>query len=943
MSDVDLIISVHTTGAKDIANLSASVRNLALGIKGVTVPMRALDAHTRAVNKALGITSRGVAQHATSLKELKKNQAALSEESKRLRSNIQNYNLAITKAGGPTTKLGKELVYAQNSLKAFSNTLRGLRVRSFGSDLANISLKLQKMGKDAQFVGRSLMINLTAPITLFGRLGLQSLTKVDAALVRLTKVLENVAMDAEQASSKLGGVGDPAQVDKMIAAFNELDRSLTGVSNKFGVSKDLVVSIASDFAELGITTSENIIELTALTASLEKLGSMDISAAQDLTQALYFQSKRALTASGALDKLKTSAEKETRAIAAATTQAYLFNSIENATALTLKDIAETLPELGGMAVSFGLSMTEAAALLAPMKAAGLDVGASANSIKVSLQRAISPTKQNVELIASLAEKYGVADDATSAFNKTTKTGLTGLQAIVDIFGEVRNSAAGQEGALKLMSDLFEKRQGPRMYIAIEQLNQFDKALSNLSATGAGTSERILASVAETAIKGFNELNGTALPETIRQFSDIGIIARIATATVGQVVEGFKGAGFKGVVTEAEIKTAREARKAVSDLILAKQQNEGINLIDGAQTEAAKTMLVELAGASNAGEVANRELEQSLRALDVTIGRIKNAFKLFAGDLMKVLKPTLEAIADKITELYGKWEKLSAETKKNISRIVVFVLGFLAVLGPVVLALGTLQASMGVLGRAFTIFLPKLLKNSDGFIGLGESADIARKKVGGLYQTVVRNNLDRALKNSGNLAQAQMSATSAMRNFAAPKTAAAPVLSSLLSPANKGQITQSEQFKEFLTRNAGATKSDFLKSRTIANKISAGKALTPAQYAFQVANTAKVASIPGSVAVGRATAATKIAGINTNIASANAAKTARAARQNLVAARDPLYQAKGIVTDRMGTRFFKGGDELLDDVGPTRPTRTRGALSRLTGGRISATRKLIGTA
>ena len=108
MSDVDLIISVHTTGAKDIANLSASVRNLALGIKGVTVPMRALDTHTRAVNKALGITSRGVAQHATSLKELKKNQAALSEESKRLRSNIQNYNSAIAKAGGPTTKLGQE-------------------------------------------------------------------------------------------------------------------------------------------------------------------------------------------------------------------------------------------------------------------------------------------------------------------------------------------------------------------------------------------------------------------------------------------------------------------------------------------------------------------------------------------------------------------------------------------------------------------------------------------------------------------------------------------------------------------------------------------------------------------------------------------------------------------------------------------------------------------
>jgi tetratricopeptide (TPR) repeat protein len=940
MSDVDLIISVHTTGVKDIANLSASVRNLALNLKGVTVPMKALDTHAKAVNKALGITSKGVNQHANSLKELKRNQAALSEESKRLRSNIQNYNLAILKAGGPTTKLGKELTFAQNQLKAFSTTLRGLRIRSFGSDLSNISLRLQKMGKDAQFVGRSLMINLTAPLLLFARTGLQSLVKVDAALVRLTKVLEGVAMTAEQADKKLGkglgGAERQAAIEKMVNSFKSLDSALTGLSNKFGVSKDLVVGLATDFAELGISVNENITALTELTLVTEKLGNMDAAGAQDLAQALYFNSVRALEANGAFAKLTNARDRETRAIAAATTQLNMFNNIENVTALTLKDLSESLPELGSMAVSFGLSMTEAAALLAPMKAAGLDVGASANSIKVSLQRAISPTKQNTELLASLAKQYGVASDTQNVFNKTTETGLTGLQGIVDVFMKVQASSAGAEGALKLMSEIFEKRQGPRMYIAIQQMGQFDKEL-NKATRSASTSEGILASVAEGALSKFNQLNSTALPTAINNFSDIGIIARIATAQAGQMVEGY------GKVSAAEIKTAKEVRKAVADVVVQKKQSQGIDIIGTAKTESGRAMLVELAGASNAQEVANMELEQSLGSLEVAIQKIKNAFKLFAADLMKTIGPALKSMADKIQVFYEKWQSLSESTRQNISKVILGFLAFLAILGPVVLAIGTIQASMGVLGRALTGLLPKLATTEGGFVGLGTSASLANAKVKALYGTIVAKSLKGKLLGAGTFADAQATAQAAMGNFAAPKAAAAPTLSSLLSPVNKGKITQSEQLKEFLSRNAGATKGDFLKSRTIANKMAAGRALTPAQYAYQITNSAKVASIPGAVTAGRATAASKIAGINANITSKNTIKTAKAARQNLINARNPFYEATGIVTDRMGTRFFRGGEELLDDVGPTRPTRTRGVLSKLTGGRISATRKLIGTA
>ena len=203
MSDVDLIINVHTNGVKDITNLSAATRALALNLRGITVPMAKLDSHSRAVNKALGMTNRSMNDHAKTVKQMVSNQKTLGAETKRVQSNIKSYAMAIQSAGGTTTAFGRELIQSRNELKQFSSTLRGLRIRAFGSDLSSISLKLQRIGKDAQFVGRSLMINLTAPILLFARMGFQSLLKVDEQFVRLTKVLEGVAMTTDQANSKL--------------------------------------------------------------------------------------------------------------------------------------------------------------------------------------------------------------------------------------------------------------------------------------------------------------------------------------------------------------------------------------------------------------------------------------------------------------------------------------------------------------------------------------------------------------------------------------------------------------------------------------------------------------------------------------------------------------------------------------------------------------------
>lgn len=737
MSDVDLIINVHTNGIKDVANLSASVKALTANLREITIPMTKLDTQSRAVNKAIGITNRGMNDHAKTIKGLKENQRALGEESKRLKNNIVAYTGAIRAAGGPTTALGKELTSTKIRLQSMSAAMRGARVRAFGSDIASVSLRMQKMGKDAQFVGRSLMINLTAPIMLFARLGFQSLLKVDKEATRLSKVFDSVAMSAEQAAMKVGllegAIPSPDQarvMKEMVSNFKALDKELTGVSSKFGVSKDIVVGLASDFAELGVVGQENVVTLTELTTTIEKLGGMDIGPAKDLSQALYFNAKRAFEANGAFRLVTSALERETMAIGAAKTQLAMFNAIENVTALTLQDLADSLPEVGSMATAFGLSMTEAAAMLAPMKAAGLDVGASATSIKTSLQRLIVPTKKNIDFMAKLAAQYGVTSEATDAFKNTTKTGLVGLEAIVDVFSKVKDSAAGTEGALKLMSQLFEKRQGPRMFIAIEQLAMFNKELNTLTRK-TNSAEAALAAPAEAAIAAYNKLNNTSLKETIDNFRDIGILARVASGTVGTTVDGYKGAGAGGKLSKTDIEGAKAARTAVAAKVR-DDRSKGIDSFANVTTEAGKAMLVQLAGPITATEIANQELDISLKSLSVSVQKIKNNFKLFAAEILSNLGPAIKWLSAKMEQFREYWEGLSQSTRDNVTRVIGIVLLFLAAMGPVVIALGTMQASIGVLGRGFAFFLPKIRNAEGGLVAFGSSAEVARHKIDKFY-------------------------------------------------------------------------------------------------------------------------------------------------------------------------------------------------------------------
>lgn len=930
MSDVDVVIRVHTQGVQEIGNLSASLRNLSNTLRGVTVPMAKLDTHTKAVYKALGVTSRGVDQHAKSIKGLIQNQKVLGVETKNIARDLNNLKNAYALAGRETTALGKSIGVTSRELSTFSRVFRGMRLRAFGSDLNNISLRLTKLGKDAQFVGRSLMINLTLPFATFARVGLQNFLAMEKQNVRLVKVMENLAITSDMAAQKITGLSDataaslnPSQLvraNEMVKAYKDMDQALMGLALKFGVSKDLVTSLAADFAELGLTAEDNVQEITKLTLEIEKLGSMDIGPAQDLSQALFFQSKRAFEVTKAFDKLTSARDREKKAIEASITQMYLFNAIENATALTLKDLGDSFAEISAMATSYGLSMTEAAALLAPMKAAGLDIGASANSIKVSLQRLLAPTNQNVEMLQKLAEQFGVATGAQNEFMMSTKTGLVGLESVVTMFDRVRNSSQGSEGALRLMSDLFEKRQGPRMYLAIEQLADFNNELKKTDTSFKGlpnslvSAEVQLVRVAEGAARKFKNFNTTAVPTTIRSFKDIGNVARIATAFTGQVIE-FEP-GKKTIITSQDIQNAKEMRKAVSEYIKEAKQSEGIDLVSEVKTEAGRALMIQLAGSANAAATAQQELDRSLETAGVSIETIRTVFKKFAADIIESLIPAIQKISEKVEQMYATWISPEfAQTRATIIRLITVVGGFLTVLGPIILALGTFQAVIGKVGLAMTRMIPKL-KNADGGLTLlGQSAEFAKKQMDGLYQSFLKTT------GIGQTAKAINAGT-----IPGLPTGRMPSLPEAVTPSRRTQLL--DQQRRDAMRAAGISRRDQIRA---AREYAAGASVptTGAASRSRLAGS-KGRALPREVVEAMriiqardiADATPTATGLlrdsrgrmvspTSGAASLRSAMLAPVERQQSIFERSKYLERRGITTDRMGTRFIRRGRDITE--------------------------------
>lgn len=689
MVDTNFHIDIQVTNLPQLTALSNAMLNLNASTMGVIKQVKNFDPVTKGLNAALGRSDRGVNNHAKSLGQLISNQSALGAESKRVKADIKAYSGALL---SNTVEARRNLPI----LRDYSKSLTSIKSRALIEDLKSMSVEMRRLGKDAQFTGRSMIIGITTPILAFAKTGLFAFEKLDAELVRLNKLVDNVASSIENAYVKMGISSATAteqqkqHAQQMVNEFNKVDQSLLQVSRNFGVARELIVSIAGDFAELGLNTNESMVALTQLSAEAEKLGNLDIGPAKDLVQSMYAQASTIIQENAiARGKLVNAINVEKEAVNVAAGQLAMFNSIENTTALSLRDLAQAFPEVAASATAFGLSMTESAALLAPMKAAGFDVGASANSIKVSLQRLNDPTVKSTKLMELLSKTTGYD------FSQATHLGLTSIDALAKGYATLTQATNyGKEGALEFFSQLFGVRQGPRMEKAIQDLSLFNSMLKQ-----TGSVESTLAGTANSVLN----LQNTLLP-TIKSFSDIGVIARASAADVGDQIKYLDELGKEQVltVTNREIEAAKKARAAVGKYIL-DQESKGRNLLSEITSQSGRALVVELGGVAAASERSKSELNTALGSVRVTMDKIKTDFKFFAAEFVKSFKPTLEAIGRFVSRLVTKFQSMSPASKKMIAAFAAIA----AAAGPLVFAFGQAGLFLSTLANGVLKFLPGL--------------------------------------------------------------------------------------------------------------------------------------------------------------------------------------------------------------------------------------------
>jgi hypothetical protein len=431
--------------------------------------------------------------------------------------------------------------------------------------------------------------------------------------------------------------------------MEQLGKTLDSITYKYGISRELVQGLVGDYAELGISSIDALGSLVDLTAATEKLGNVDIGESQAFIQSIYQTVMRVNRDLG-----KNASPEE--ALKEVTGQLAMFNLIENKTSLSLNNLAKGFPELTASATSFGLSMGEATALMVPMVAAGFQVGASANSVKVSLQRLVDLTKENSQLIEGFRQN-------NKDFTIEAGVGIETIQKLADSYNFLKKSK-GEQGTMEMFSNLFGVRQGPRMEVAIQNLAQFQDAL-----TRQGSVERNLADKFEEYIqKNTAGLGDKYSKFQVKKFEDLSTAVELASSK-----------------DKATAKAFTAGRQEFAEYIKS-QAMAGADVISQISTEAGRALFIAAQGGSEGSEAQRKFLQEVTASLDTAETRYNRAREIIKGigrqivpiigELLKVIVPVLDFVQN-ILKKIGPVGKV----------IIAIGLGLLAAIGPIMKIMG----------------------------------------------------------------------------------------------------------------------------------------------------------------------------------------------------------------------------------------------------------------
>lgn len=294
-------------------------------------------------------------------------------------------------------------------------------LQTWGTNMIESGKRTIAFGKQVQWSGAQLTVGLTLPLVAFGKSSLEIAAQVNKDWARIQKVYGDTAEEQAAFTDDMNNILKPA---------------VQSLSHTYAEHQSVILDVTEAWAAMGKTGKE----LSRVTKE-----TMDFAIAGDIELTQATEGLRSVMATYGLTLEQTRSE-----LAA-------FNAIENATALTMNEIAIAFPKVSSAFKLMNITAREGVAIMAGMRQRGVQATEAAQALKFGLTRLASPTKQAAEQLA----QYSI-----NLFDANGKM-RSGVEVMIEVAKKTKSMT--DEQRLAFLTIVFGRRQVDRLSKALDAM------------------------------------------------------------------------------------------------------------------------------------------------------------------------------------------------------------------------------------------------------------------------------------------------------------------------------------------------------------------------------------------------------------------------------------------------------------------------------------------
>ncbi len=383
--------------------------------------------------------------------------------------------------------------------------------------LGSVAKNTINWGKNTQWAGRQIMVGITVPLAALAAVSAVLAYQVDKQLTRIAKVYDTTAQNFADGAHKQMAI--TKELDQLRRDSTDL---ATRLARQYGASITDTLQIEAQLAATGVRGID-LLKATAEATRIATLGELEYQEAIDVTVSL--QNAFGLSTDQLAEKFN------------------FMNAVENATSLSINDIALATPRAATALAGLGVTVEEMVILLTAMRERGVDAEQGANALKSATTRLLRPTA-----------------DATKRFGELG----------INIEGVVKATGGNLFQTLKILAvemkdvENLTKQQAIAALFGTYQYNRLNATLAGLGETFAGLgdassqtarafavsqqSTEEWASSADTEIRRINDSASGRFKRTLETMkAELAVlgepvldVANIIVGAIGKIISAFNG-------------------------------------------------------------------------------------------------------------------------------------------------------------------------------------------------------------------------------------------------------------------------------------------------------------------------------------------------------------------------------------------------------------------